>query len=280
MLRHLDLFSGIGGFALAARMVGGYETVGFCEIEPYCQAVLRKHWPGVPVHDDVRSLRAVDVGSVDVITGGFPCQDVSLAGKGEGLDGARSGLWRELCRLIGECRPRGALVENSPALRTRGYDRIEGDLAGVGYACRPFVVSAADVGADHLRKRAWLVAYPFGLQLREQPRWSRRPRWADPLLAGDDGEEGPAADADDAGRREQRRPVTVSPELAAAECDGGRAIEPCLVRGVHGLPGRVDRIRALGNSVVPQVAAIFLQAIKETMTPEVKRVVSPQGRDL
>jgi DNA (cytosine-5)-methyltransferase 1 len=263
MLRHLDLFSGIGGFALAARMVGGYETVAFCEIEPYCQAVLRKHWPGVPVHGDVRTFPGVPC---DVLTGGFPCQDVSLAGKGAGIEGARSGLWKELCRLIGVCRPRGALIENSPALRTRGYDRIKGELGEIGYACEPFVVAAADVGADHLRKRAWLVAYPFGLQLREQP-WRRGgPGGGHPVFARHDGKTWPASDIDDAGRSEQRRPVSVSTELAVAERDGGRAIEPCLVRGLHGIPGRVDRIRALGNAIVPQVAAIFLQAIKESVT--------------
>src|SRR4051812_2488127 len=102
MLRHLDLFSGIGGFALAARMVGGYETVAFCEIEPYCQSVLRKHWPDVPIYDDVRSLSGRDIRACDVLTGGFPCQDVSNAGKRAGIDGERSGLWSEIRRLVCE----------------------------------------------------------------------------------------------------------------------------------------------------------------------------------
>ena len=111
MLRLLDCFSGIGGFSLAASWVGGFQTVGFVEIDPYCQRILRKHWPEVPVHDDIRGYSA-EPGSVDVITAGFPCQDLSSAGKQEGLSGERSGLFYEVIRLARELRPQFIVFEN------------------------------------------------------------------------------------------------------------------------------------------------------------------------
>ena len=158
-MKHLDLFSGIGGFALAARWVG-WETVGFCEIDPYCQKVLRKHWPDVPIYEDVKKLDGRTVGHVDIITGGFPCQDISYAGKGAGILGERSGLWSELCRIIGEVRPRYAVLENVAALLNRGLDRVAGDLAEIRYDAEWHCISAAHVGAPHLRDRVWIIAYP------------------------------------------------------------------------------------------------------------------------
>ena len=116
----LDLFSGIGGFSLGLERTGGFRTVAFCEIEDYPRKVLDKHWPGVPCHPDVTKLRGDDVGPVDVICGGFPCQDISLAGAGAGLAGERSGLWREYARLIGELRPRYAIIENVSSLVSGG----------------------------------------------------------------------------------------------------------------------------------------------------------------
>src|SRR5574343_1702489 len=119
-LRVLDIFAGIGGFSLGLERTGGFETVAFCEIDPFCRRVLAKHWPDVPCYEDVRSLTAerlaADGIAVDVICGGFPCQDISVAGKGAGIEGSRSGLWSEYARIIGEVRPRYAWVENSPLL--------------------------------------------------------------------------------------------------------------------------------------------------------------------
>jgi hypothetical protein len=123
----LDLFSGIGGFSLGLERTGGMRTVAFCEIDPYCRAVLRKHWPAVPCFEDVRDLHAFDVGPVDVICGGFPCQDISTAGRGAGLAGERSGLWSEYRRLIEECRPAWVVIENVSALRSRGLDQVLGE---------------------------------------------------------------------------------------------------------------------------------------------------------
>ena len=121
-LKVLDLFSGIGGFSLGLERTGGFETKAFCEIDPFCRRVLAKHWPDVPCFEDVTTLRGEDVGTVDVICGGFPCQDISLAGLGAGMDGARSGLWSHYARLIGELRPRYVLVENVAALLGRGLE--------------------------------------------------------------------------------------------------------------------------------------------------------------
>ncbi len=128
MLRVLDLFSGIGGFSLGLERTGGFKTVAFCEIESFPRKVLAKHWPEVPIYEDVRQLTverlATDGISVDVICGGFPCQDISVAGKGAGLAGERSGLWSEFARLIGEIRPRYAIVENVAALLSRGLGDV------------------------------------------------------------------------------------------------------------------------------------------------------------
>src|SRR5262249_38070938 len=172
----LDLFSGIGGFSLGLERAG-MRTVAFCEIDPYCRAVLRKHWPDVPVFRDVRTLTAetladaisntireqsrwwhgpggtgapfiVNDGAIgiDVICGGFPCQDISVAGKRAGIDGERSGLWSEFARIIGEVRPRYVIVENVAALLGRGLSRVLGDLASLGYDAAWNCIPASAVG--------------------------------------------------------------------------------------------------------------------------------------
>lgn len=165
-MRVLDLFSGIGGFALGLHRAGGYETVGFCEIDPWCREVLRKHWPEVWQHDDIKTLTAELVGRncgrIDMLCGGFPCTDISVAGKGEGIYAERSGLWWEMLRLVRELRPGWVFIENVPALRTRGADDVLGGLEAEGYTCRAFVVGAEHVGAPHRRHRVWIVANSEG----------------------------------------------------------------------------------------------------------------------
>jgi DNA (cytosine-5)-methyltransferase 1 len=152
----LDLFSGIGGLSLAARWAG-CRTVRFCEIDPFCRQVLAKNFPGVPIDEDVTKFDAQSLrGTIDIITGGFPCQPFSVAGKREGEDDDRF-LWPSLLRIIRECRPAFLLLENVPGLRTISADRILQELAEADYACRAFVVGADDVGATHRRKRVWIV---------------------------------------------------------------------------------------------------------------------------
>ena len=173
-MRVLDLFSGIGGFSLGLERTGGFETVAFCEIEDYPRKVLAKHWPGVPIYGDVRTLTAERLAAdgitgIDVITGGFPCQDLSVAGKQAGMgEGTRSGLWSEIARLIGELRPRYAIVENVTALlsgdRGRWFGRVLGDLAALGYDAEWHCIPASELGAHHHRDRVWIIAYAKELQ--------------------------------------------------------------------------------------------------------------------
>tara|TARA_R100001463_G_scaffold2199_1_gene9356 strand:- start:1034 stop:2011 length:978 start_codon:yes stop_codon:yes gene_type:complete len=173
-MRVLDLFSGIGGFALAGQWVWGdnYEIMGFCEIDKYCHKVLNKNFTGVPIYDDIQKLNGKDFKNIDLITGGFPCQDLSVAGQGKGLideetgEKTRSGLWFEMLRIISEVRPRFALIENVPMLTIRGGTRVIADLTKIGYDAEWTIIGADDVGAWHKRKRIWIVAYPSNKRLR------------------------------------------------------------------------------------------------------------------
>jgi len=176
-MRMLDLFSGIGGFALAAETVWRDELdlVAFCEIDPYCHKVLNKNFPQVPIHEDIKILDGTAFKDIDLLTGGFPCQDISVAGRGEGLSGDRSYLWFEMLRIIRDVRPRYALVENVPMLTSRGGTRVLADLAEIGYNAEWTIISARDVGARHLRKRIWIVAYPDS-ELRRRRRAIRASR--------------------------------------------------------------------------------------------------------
>lgn len=169
-----SLFAGIGGLDLAAAWLG-WETAWVSETDPFCSAILDQRFPGVPNHGDVSAIDFDAVEPVDVLVGGFPCQDVSVAGKGAGLDGARSGLWREYARAIRHLRPGIIVIENVPGLLVRGAHRVFRDLAALGYDAEWTVLSAADCGAPHRRERVWIVAYRDGWR-GERPDLSVRPR--------------------------------------------------------------------------------------------------------
>lgn len=162
-LKVLDLFSGIGGFSLGLHRTGGFETVAFCEMKPHAQAVLAQNFPGVPCHADVTTYD-FQPGEADVITAGFPCQDISFAGFGAGLAGARSGLYREVVRALRVVRPKFAVLENVAALLSRGLGTVLGDVAEVGYDAEWHCIPASAVGAPHRRDRIWIVAHARGEQ--------------------------------------------------------------------------------------------------------------------
>ena len=299
----LDLFSGIGGFSLGLERAG-MRTVAFCEIEPYCRAVLRKHWPDVPCYDDIRTLTAerlaADGIAADVICGGFPCQDISVAGKGAGIEGERSGLWAEYARLIGEIRPQYVIVENVAALLGRGLSRVLGDLASLGYDAEWHCIPASYVGAPHRRDRLWIVAYPKSARAKQDNRglWQRtagvnRGEAADKAVANAPSERcGEArehserysewasgsgellADAQGVGSQrigtdgEQKSPVHAGERLSLRNGENRFdhwAVEPDVGRVANGVPARVDRLRCLGNSVVPQVVQAIGEAIMNTI---------------
>ena len=159
-LKVLDLFSGIGGFSLGLERAG-METIAFCELDKACHKVLKKHWPHTPIYDDIRTLNGTNLqNTVDIICGGFPCQDISLIGKGGGIAGERSGLWWEFHRLIKEIKPSWVIAENVTALRSRGLDEVLRSLAEIGYDAEWHCISASAIGAPHRRDRVWIIGYP------------------------------------------------------------------------------------------------------------------------
>lgn len=173
-LRVLDLFSGIGGFTLGLEWAGGFETVAFCEINPARQDDLRSVWSDIPIFNDVRSISAADLGHIDVITGGFPCQDISTAGRRTGIHGERTGLFSEIVRLIGELRPCVVILENSADLLTGNGGawarHVFGQLAALGYDLEWHVIPASGLGAPHVRERVWIIATDAGGEFQAQRR--------------------------------------------------------------------------------------------------------------
>lgn len=239
----LDLFSGIGGLSLGLHWAG-MRTGAFCESDPFARGVLARHWPGVPIYDDVRTLsaarlRADGVPRPVLLCGGFPCQDISLAGRGAGIEGERSGLWSHMARMVRECRPAWVVVENVPGLRSRGADRVLFDLEAAHYACWPLVVGAVHAGAPHRRSRVWLVA---------------QAAVADGCGAGLEGWQRAPAEAAAGLPVERRRGWPAAPTL--------RRVDDGVSRGMDGT--RKARIQALGNAVVPMNAAMIGRAILAT----------------
>ncbi len=281
-LTFISLFAGIGGIDLGLERAG-MRCVAQVEIDDYCNRVLTKHWPDVPKFRDVRSVGAHNLPYADVIAGGFPCQDISNAGKRAGIDGERSGLWTEFARIIRELRPRYVFVENVTALLHRGLDRVLGDLAARGYDAEWQCIPAAALGAPHRRDRIFIVAYPNGQQpergggfgelagttrAREgtQEEWQRLRNAS--VNSGAD-----VADAKRIGRHkmvesvfggtEGQRPADTLEYCRHTRGWGWWKVEPAVGRVVNGVPHRMDRLRGLGNAVVPQCAELVGAAIVE-----------------
>lgn len=244
-LRVLSLFAGIGGFDLGLERAG-MKVVAQCEIDPFCRRVLAKHWPEVPCYEDVRDLTAErlaadGVGRIDLICGGFPCQDASLAkvanGDRTGTDGDRTGLYRHIIRLAADLRPSFMLLENVPGLLSSGFGHVLGDLAALGYDAEWDCIPACLLGLPHRRDRVWIVAYPSGPGLSGSVAHHRIFQSARAALA----------------------------KHGHNAADGWRSLEPRLrgLRAVHGVSLAVDRrrLKQVGNAVVPQIPEIIGRAI-------------------
>lgn len=319
-MKVLDLFSGIGGFSLGLERTGGYETEKFCEINPYCVKILSKHWPKTEIHNDIQTLNA-EPRRFDVVCGGFPCQDISCAGKGAGLAGKRSGLWFQMCRIIEEAKPSWVIAENVSALRSRGLEEVLGSLAKIGYNAQWHCIPAFAVGAPHKRDRIWIVAYPDDQRDNTQQHGGDR-RWETSTNEGEnkllDGSGGCSSNLGNTNckseplllnesSKKRSREIAPTGEIYSgntscvrptdlADCiqqrlerytGNGKAIwkeesdgstsseslcsredssgwwlsEPGVGRVVNGVPNRVDRIKCLGNSIVPQISEVLGNAI-------------------
>ena len=334
-MKHLDLFSGIGGFSLGLEATGGFKTVAFCEIEEYPRKVLRKHWPNVKQYKDIRKLtyeklKADGIDSIDIITGGYPCQPFSNAGKKQGEKDPRH-LWPEMFRIIKECRPTWVIGENVSGHIKLGLDSVLSDLESQGYGTRTFSVSASSVGANHKRERVWIVAHAkrdddkhalkgVNGEEKEIPREHRKEdgesgepggtgsvRETDPqhvedagralrprsVVKGENENETEKENANFAQRsgeasgshvadafkrnveagRERRRAIREGhqeegfPGDAAGRgenpWEGWWTVEPEVGRMDHGIPRRVDRLKCLGNSLIPMIPYLIGRSIME-----------------
>jgi DNA (cytosine-5)-methyltransferase 1 len=256
-LNELALFAGAGGGILGGHLLG-WRTVCAVERDPYAAAVLAARQNDgalhpFPIWNDVCTFDGRPWrGRVDVVSGGFPCQDISVAGGGAGLSGERSGLWREFARIIREVGPRYVFVENSPALAFRGLDVVLGDLAAMGYDAEWGVLGADDVGAPHIRKRIWIVASADADRLREsQPEGSKPDERG---RVGDVGEQ--MADAMRARLEGRISSIGIHAEHPDACDTRWWAAEPDVGRVAHGMAARVDRLKCISNGQVPAVAAV------------------------
>jgi len=276
-LKLLDTFSGIGGFSYAAeKLVGGFETTQFIEIEPYCQKVLKKHWPNVPIHDDIRTFTAEPF-QYDVVCGGFPCQDISVAGRHKGItETSRSGMWFQLIRTIRMVRPKYFILENVSAILANGMDIVLRDIYEAGYDAEWCCIPSSFVGACHQRDRWWLVGFPSD---SNDPRYDRpskcqiNAKRQKAMSQRKISQLEPTRQADHATNSDINRlqgKIWSRLHRATWRTQDIRRInsnwrqyesKPTIRRGDDGLRNRVDRLKALGNCVVPQVAAIPLQRV-------------------
>ena len=248
-MNELALFAGAGGGILGGQSLG-WRTVCAVEIDPYAASVLlARQNDGLlapfPIWDDVRTFDGRPWrGRVDVISGGFPCQDISSAGRGEGITGSKSKLWVEMARIVGEVRPRYVFVENSPVLTSRGLGVVLGDLAAMGFDARWGMLGASDVGAPHLRKRIWIVANANGIR----------------------------RDSIGSDKQNDKRRKILEPEGLVSSNDAGQVhpwadtspSEKSRFLGVaNGLAGELDGIKCCGNGQVPQCAAAAWRILSE-----------------
>lgn len=298
-----SLFSGIGGLELGLELAGVGHTAWQVECDSFCRQVLAKHWPNAERFDDVRNVGKHNLKYVDVICGGFPCQDISFAGKGAGLAGERSGLWYEYLRIVGEIRPRYVVVENVAALRQRGLSTVLGNLSEIGYDAVWFPLRASDVGAPHRRERLFILAYTskFRDVLGNPTAIARSPSKSQDERGMQAFEGGSAMGNPEGIQRCRQCPETCgqgdaggSGSLTGKSGDMPGS-EPCMGRATNGLPRWLDRwpnrpskaqydweapritdekvvnkaarLKALGNAVVPQVGFVVGKILLSLIAP-------------
>jgi len=243
-MRHVDLCSGIGGFALGFEWAELSSPVLFCDIEPWSRKILRKHWPNVPIADDVKELASDPerlVPGCDILTAGYPCQPFSLAGERRGTEDDRH-IWPYILSIVKAKRPSWCVFENVYGHVSMGLDEVLSDLEGEGYAARPFIVPACATDAPHRRDRVWIIARNVA-----NPNSIGQPRSA----------------------KEQIQRISNKPRKSIrGSQDAPRRwpAEPAVGRVANGIPRRVDRLRGLGNAIVPQIAMRIGETIKQCET--------------
>jgi DNA (cytosine-5)-methyltransferase 1 len=321
MLKHLDLFSGIGGFSLGLESAGLVETVAFCDFDKYCQQILKKNFPGVPIYGDVKELnydklKADGIDTIDIITGGYPCQPFSVAGRKKGEEDPRH-VWPEMFRLVQELRPTWVIGENVGGHIKLGLDTVLENLESEGYSARTFSISASSIGANHKRERVWIIANLADSQRlgrTEGTKKSEELTREESSDQSDNRSEGriqskPSqvmADSNTGHGEQQNQEVcsrgnasnSSSEDVADSEGSNrdeheinrehGKAssqeifgngssisgvsawwsVEPDVGRVAHGVPNRVDRLKCLGNSVVPQIPYVIGLSIKKILENE------------
>ena len=262
MIRIGSAFSGIGGFELGLeRAIPNSKTLWQVEQNTFCQKILRKHWPDAKIYDDVREVGAHNLEPVDIFCAGFPCQDISVAGKGEGLNGEKSGLWWECFRIISELRPRIIVLENVAAITFRGGREVVGSLASIGYDTEWQVISARMFGAPHIRRRWFLVGYASNAYGQGKPNGSGFSKTLERTSSNTISE---------------RTQVQIEREQSSVSLSGSNgkknsnnywrenAPESPVCRVDDGIPNRMDRLRALGNAIVPQCSEYIGRCIVES----------------
>lgn len=265
-----SLFSGIGGIELGFEREG-FKTKWFVENNDYCKKILAKNFPGVQIYENITTINWNEIPRVDILTGGFPCQDISNAGKRKGIvEGERSSLWKHFAEAIRILRPQYAVIENVSALTHRGLDVVLADLAKEGYDAEWFDIRASDVGAPHRRERIFIVAYPNSIrhihgQLELDTAKPRQQTQLDVIKSSTE-----ISNSESIGLQRIRTEGKQEPEVHGEEriSDSNRSygdiwkVEPGMGRVAHGIPAWMDRIRCLGNAVVPQVAQVIAQRVK------------------
>ena len=306
-LKHLDLFSGIGGFSLGLEATGYFDTVAFCDYDSYCQKVLRKHWPWVTIYDDVKELNSERLqanghNKIDIITGGYPCQPFSIAGRQKGEQDSRH-VWPEMFRLVKELRPTWVIGENVSGHIKLGLDTVLENLESEGYSARAFSISASSIGAVHQRERVWILAHSgctqhegsfFGSQDEDETRketTNKFERSSETSYFDVADTEGIVSNGREHRQHTEERNTEglarrESSNVANTDIEGleGRwsqcelregqeegkigwsqwwESEPSVGRVAHGVPKRVDRLKSLGNSLVPMIPYYIGMTIKK-----------------